>query len=158
MADPTRRTETTYVDATTGTARCTVQWLQENLNRHGAVTHPISHNNRLTFFICDADGFADIAEQITKAVATIDIIFWGFDPGMELNRTGNRWPRGDTYGDLLIAAGKRGVQVRLLVWYEPLAKGPANPLNMPAIRMISTHGISVRWSHRKSVPSTASPC
>jgi phosphatidylserine/phosphatidylglycerophosphate/cardiolipin synthase-like enzyme len=131
MNDPIRRTETTYVDEKTGSARCTVQWLQENLNRQGAVTHPISHNNNLTFFICGAEGFNDIAEQIAKAVDTIDIIFWGFDPGIELQRTGNRWPRGDTYGDLLIAAGKRGVQVRLLVWYDPTAKGPAHPYNMP---------------------------
>lgn len=131
MSDPIRRTETTYVDERTGSARCTVQWLQENLNRHGAVTHPISHNNKLTFFICGADGFRDIAGQIAKAVDTIDIICWGFDPGIELRRTGDRWPRGDTYGDLLIAAGKRGVQVRLLVWYDPTAKGPANPYNMP---------------------------
>jgi phosphatidylserine/phosphatidylglycerophosphate/cardiolipin synthase-like enzyme len=131
MTDPIRRTETTYVDEKTGTARCTVQWLQENLNRHGAVTHPISHNNQLTFFICGEAGFKDIAEQIAAAVDTIDIICWGFDPGIELIRSGNRWPRGDTYGDLLIAAGKRGVQVRLLVWYEPTAKGILNPLNMP---------------------------
>jgi phosphatidylserine/phosphatidylglycerophosphate/cardiolipin synthase-like enzyme len=119
------------VDEKTGSARCTVQWLQENLNRHGAVTHPISHNNKLTFFICGAEGFKDIAEQIAKAVDTIDIIFWGFDPGIELERTGDRWPRGETYGDLLVAAGKRGVQVRLLVWYDPTAKGPAHPYNMP---------------------------
>ncbi|MBB3223026.1 phospholipase D-like domain-containing protein [Pseudoduganella umbonata] len=131
MSDSIRRTETTYVDEKTGSARCTVQWLQENLNRQGAVTHPISHNNKLTFFICGADGFKDIAEQIAKAVDTIDIIFWGFDPGIELQRTGSRWPRGDTYGDLLVAAGKRGVQVRLLVWYDPTAKGPAHPYNMP---------------------------
>lgn len=131
MTDPIRRTETTYVDEKTGTARCTVQWLQENLNRHGAVTHPISHNNQLTFFICGEAGFKDIAQQIAAAVDTIDIICWGFDPGIELIRSGDRWPRGGTYGDLLIAAGKRGVQVRLLVWYEPTAKGPFNPLNMP---------------------------
>lgn len=37
---------------------------------------------------------------------------------MELVRNGPAWPRGETYGDLLIAAGRRGVRVRLLVWHS----------------------------------------
>jgi phosphatidylserine/phosphatidylglycerophosphate/cardiolipin synthase-like enzyme len=131
MSDPIKRTETTHIDGKSGNARCTAQWLLENLNRKGRVTHPITHNNQLTFFICGAAGFADIAAQIGQARDTIDIICWGFDPAMELLRAGSRWPRGATYGDLLIAAGKRGVRVRLLVWHEPTAIGPANQHNMP---------------------------
>ena len=51
MTEAINRTETTYVDARTGTARCTVQWLLENRNLKGKTTHPITHNNKLTMFI-----------------------------------------------------------------------------------------------------------
>ncbi|TFW30399.1 phospholipase [Duganella callida] len=93
-------------------------------NQRGQATHPITHNNRLTMFICGEKGFADIAKEIARARESIDLCCWGFDPGMELIRNkGATWPRGDTYGDLLIAAGRRGVKVRLLVWYDVLAVG-----------------------------------
>jgi len=93
-------------------------------------THPITHNNKLTLFICGEEGFADIAEQIKQAKESIDLCCWGFDPGMELVRgNGGTWPRGDTYGDLLIDAAKRGVTVRLMVWFDAL--GCRSARNMP---------------------------
>lgn len=90
----------------------------EDKNRKGNATHPITHNNKLTVHICGKDGFAAIAKDITNAKESIDLVCWGFDPGMELVRNGYNWPRAETYGDLLIAAGRRGVQVRLLVWHS----------------------------------------
>ncbi|MES2739489.1 MAG: phospholipase D-like domain-containing protein [Pseudomonadota bacterium] len=129
IADPIKRIETTHIDEVTRTARGVTQWFAENLNLHGRATHPITHNNRLTVFICGEESFADIAAQIAAAKESIDLCCWGFDPGMELMRSGSSWPRGVTYGDLLIAAAKRGVKVRLLVWYDPVGSGPAR--NMP---------------------------
>jgi phosphatidylserine/phosphatidylglycerophosphate/cardiolipin synthase-like enzyme len=90
----------------------------ENKNKKGSATHPITHNNKLTVYICGQAGFAAIAKDIAEAKGSIDLVCWGFDPGMELVRNVITWPRGETYGDLLIAAARRGVCVRLLVWYN----------------------------------------
>ena len=137
MTDPIKRKETTHIDEVARTATSTVQWFAEMRNKRGNASHPITHNNRLTMFICGEEGFADIARQIRLAEKSIDICCWGFDPGMELVRgDGGTWPRGETYGDLLIAAGKRGVKVRLLVWYDRAAVNTKNPCNMPG----HTHG------------------
>ena len=118
MSDPIKRGETTHIGEVTRTAIATTQWFAENRNLKGAATHPITGNNKLAVFICGEEGFADICAHIKAAEQSIDLICWGFDPGMELVRGGGTWPRGETYGDLLIAAGKRKVKVRLLVWYD----------------------------------------
>lgn len=142
MAKEYTRKETTHIDEVKRTAACSVQWLQELRNAREDATHPITHNNRLTMFICGEQGFADIAKSIKAAQESIDLICWGFDPGMELERDQNAaWPRGETFGDLLIAAGKRGVTVRLLVWYDRLGGGTAK--NMPGY----THG-TYPWYYR----------
>ncbi len=132
MPDPIKRTEKVHIDELSGKAASTVQWFLENRSQ----THPITHNNELELFICGEKAFADIAPKIKAAKHSIDICCWGFDPGMELVRDGGTtWPRGETYGDLLIAAAKGNgkdkpkVRVRLLVWYSKL--GAAAALNMP---------------------------
>lgn len=63
---------------------------------------------KLIVDICGKDGFAAIARDIAAAKESIDLVCWGFDPGMELDRNGYNWPGEDTFGDLLIAAGRRG--------------------------------------------------
>ena len=124
--DPIRRVETTHIDERSRTAASTTQWFAEN--RHA--THPITHNNPLKVFICGEEGFADIATEIANAKKSIDLICWGFDPGMELKRgTSPTWPRGETYGDLLIEAANRGVKIRLLVWLDTNLSGITK--NMP---------------------------
>lgn len=130
-----RRVETTHADEITRTVTGSVQWFLEH--RHKAGTHPISSNNKLRFFICGEEAFRDIAAEITQAKQSIDLCCWGFDPGMELVRDHTSWPRGPTFGDLLIEAGKRGVKVRLLVWYDALASQLAMK-NMPG----HSHGFS----------------
>jgi phosphatidylserine/phosphatidylglycerophosphate/cardiolipin synthase-like enzyme len=112
------RTETVHIDEASCSATGSVQWFAENKNKKGSATHPITHNNKLTLHICGKEGFAAIAKDIAQAQESIDLVCWGFDPGMELLRNGYNWPRAETYGDLLIAAGKRGVRVRLLIWYS----------------------------------------
>ena len=136
MADPIKRTETAHVDLVTRTATSSVQWFLEKRNTPGNRTHPITRNNRLTFFICGEEAFRDIACEIAKARQSIDLCCWGFDPGMELKRIpGRRWPRGETFGDLLLDAAARGVIVRLLVWYD--SAGSRAMLNMPG----HSHGL-----------------
>lgn len=112
------RTETVHIDEVSCNATSTIQWFAENKNKKGNATHPITHNNKLSLHICGKEGFASIAKDIQEAKGSIDLVCWGFDPGMELVRNGYTWPRAETYGDLLIAAARRGVQVRLLVWYS----------------------------------------
>jgi len=129
MPDPIKRTEKVHIDELSCKATSTVQWFLENRS----ATHPVTHNNELEVFICGEHAFRDIAEKIKAAKDSIDICCWGFDPGMELVRDQGKetWPRGETYGDLLIAAGKRKpkVTIRLLVWYSKL--GSPATLNMP---------------------------
>ena len=119
MPESSGRIETTHIDEVGRTATSSLQWLLENRNLKGKATHPITHNNKLTLFICGQEGFADIAAEIARAKHSIDLCCWGFDPGMELVRGNSAtWPRGETFGDLLIAAARRHVRVRLLVWYD----------------------------------------
>jgi phosphatidylserine/phosphatidylglycerophosphate/cardiolipin synthase-like enzyme len=130
------RTETVHIDEASCNATSTIQWFAENKNKKGSATHPITHNNKLSLHICGKEGFAAIAKDIQEAKGSIDLVCWGFDPGMELVRNGYNWPRAETYGDLLIAAGRRGVQVRLLVWYS--YSGGKKQKHMPG----HTHGTS----------------
>jgi hypothetical protein len=132
MPDPMKRTEKVHIDELSCKATSTVQWFLENRSK----THPVTHNNELEVFICGEKAFRDIAEKIKAAKHSIDLCCWGFDPGMELVRDQGMetWPRGETYGDLLIAAGKGGngnpkVRIRLLVWYSKIGSPAA--LNMP---------------------------
>lgn len=128
------RTEQVHIDEVSCKATSTIQWFAEEKNKKGNASHPITHNNKLSVHICGKDGFAAIAKDIAEAKESIELICWGFDPGMELVRNGSVWPRGETYGDLLIAAGRRGVRVRLLVWYS--VSGGAIQKHMPG----HTHG------------------
>jgi phosphatidylserine/phosphatidylglycerophosphate/cardiolipin synthase-like enzyme len=130
------RTETVHIDEVSCNATSTIQWFAENKNKKGNATHPITHNNKLSLHFCGKEGFAAIAKDIQEAKGSIDLVCWGFDPGMELVRNGYNWPRAETYGDLLIAAGRRGVQVRLLVWYS--YSGGKKQMQMPGY----THGTS----------------
>lgn len=129
MSDPkTQREATFFFDEAGRQATATIQMLAEKDDK----THPISGNNALEVLMGGEEAFKRIAADIGAAKHSIDIIAWGFDPGMELVRSGSVWPRGkeNTYGALLDAAAARGVQVRLLVWKgDPVAGYKQN--NMP---------------------------
>lgn len=108
-------------------AQGAVQWLLEKRKKN-----PITYGNALQFFICGYEGFKEIEKDIRNAKSTVDIICWGFDPGMELVRTGKQWRRGQTYGELLdeiTTRTKNPIRVRLLIWYDRLASTKQN--NMP---------------------------
>ncbi|KWF27480.1 phospholipase [Burkholderia diffusa] len=104
-----------------------VQWLLEKRE-----SIPITYGNALKFVICGEEGFKEIEKDIRNARSTVDIVCWGFDPGMELVRTGKKWKRGHTYGELLdeiTTRAKNRVRVRLLIWHDLLASTKQN--NMP---------------------------
>ncbi|WP_080403304.1 phospholipase D-like domain-containing protein [Burkholderia ubonensis] len=115
------------IDERTRMAKSSLQYLLEERD-----TIPITHGNTLKFIICGEEGFKSIAKDLREAKSTVDIICWGFDPGMELERSGEKWRRGQTYGELLdeITTRKENpVTVRLLIWFDPdpiVWKGAAN--------------------------------
>ncbi len=117
MSDTTtHRADEVCIDEQSRRASGSLQWLLEH--DHVDRTHPITSSNGLDVLMCGQEAFGCIARDIEAAVNSIDLICWGFDPGMELVREGRSWPRGQPYGSLLDAAVSRGVKVRLLVWYE----------------------------------------
>jgi hypothetical protein len=83
----------------------------------------------------------------------VEIICWGFDPAMELERTGNTWPRGPTWGDLLrdVAAGKynngKPVQVRVLCWRDGLVSALAR--NTPGYGMFQAEQVKRIRHHER---------
>lgn len=132
MAKEYSRLETTHVDEVKRSAACSVQWLAESPEPSWNLARTTSHNNRLKMYVCGQEGFAAIAESIKAAKESIDLVCWGFDPGMELVRDDSGfWPRGQTYGDLLIEVCRNNpkLKVRLLVWYDRL--GAKTTKNMP---------------------------
>ncbi len=138
-APDTQHKATVPLSDHTRTATGCAQWLLESAEDAGT---PIFHFNNLAVFLCGQESFAKIAADIQRARRSIDIIAWGFDPAMELVRgtKGGTWPRGGTspddtsttYGDLLRAAARRSVKVRLLVWHDPLLNLAMN--NMPGYK------------------------
>lgn len=82
--------------------------------RHRCIIEPL---------ICGEKVFQKIADDIKTATRSVDIITWGFDPGMVLKR-GTRAQDGQRYGDLLIEVATRKkdpVIVRLIVWHDDQA-------------------------------------
>ncbi|MES2742526.1 MAG: phospholipase D-like domain-containing protein [Pseudomonadota bacterium] len=104
--------------------------------RHGCSIEPL---------VCGERVFAELAADIRKAKHSVDIITWGFDPGMVLVR-GASAQMGQRYGDLLkeIATRKDNpVKVRLLVWHDdPLSQHQMK--NIPGF--YGTHFASVGCS------------
>ncbi|OWY33957.1 phospholipase D-like domain-containing protein [Herbaspirillum aquaticum] len=117
------------IDLRKRSATATAQWLLERAEDSNS---PIYHANQLEVLICGEEGFARILQDIRQAKHSVEIICWGFDPAMELEREGNTWPRGPTWGDLLreVAAGKynngKPLEVRVLCWNESPISAMAN--------------------------------
>lgn len=123
----THRPVTVPIDLQSRQATITKQWLLEK-----NVTHPITTGNRLQTLICGEEGFAAIAADIEAAKESINLVCWGFDPGMALVRNQSMplypWAHGEPYGELLRRKAKEGVVVRLLVWYSARGSAKQNSL------------------------------
>lgn len=147
------------IDEAGRNAQGSVQWFVENRpakDGRPAITDapPIYAGNRLAFMICGEEGFAAIAKDIRAAKSSVDIICWGFDPGMELERSGAEWKRGQTYGELLeeIATRKDDpVTVRLLIWYDKVASTKQN--SMPGY----TDNVGWTWNLKVHVVAQDTP-
>jgi phospholipase D1/2 len=123
----THQTAKVAIDEQARMAKGSLQWLLED---RPAI--PVTRGNTLNFMICGEDGFNSIAKDLREARSSADLVCWGFDPGMELERTTDKWPRGMRYGQLLEEISSRKdspVTVRLLIWSTP--RGSALQNNMP---------------------------
>ncbi|MFC5548435.1 phospholipase D-like domain-containing protein [Massilia aerilata] len=90
-------------------------------SKHG--TYPPRHACEIKPLVCGEAVFGSIQDDLVKAQHSVDIITWGFDPGMALVRN-SRPDDGIRYGDLLkqIATRKDNpVTVRLLLWHDNAA-------------------------------------
>jgi phosphatidylserine/phosphatidylglycerophosphate/cardiolipin synthase-like enzyme len=127
----TQRPETCYVGMDGRTVTGTFQWLLEK-----SLSHPITTGNVLETFICGEEGFSHIAKDIEAAKESIDLVCWGFDPGMALVRgksdpakkDPHPWANGEPYGELLKRKAAENVKVRLLVWYSSRGSALQNSL------------------------------
>ena len=81
--------------------------------------HPPRYRCLIEPLICGEEVFRKIAKDLKNARHSIDIITWGFDPGMVLVR-GKSAEDGVRYGDLLkeIVSRNPAVKVRLLIWHD----------------------------------------
>ena len=128
-ADPlkTQNPQIVHIDPQKRTATITQQWLLEK-----SKSHPIRTGNRLQAFIGGRAGFEAIAVDLEAARESIDLVCWGFDPGMALVRgtdlAAYPWAHGEPYGELLRRKAAQGVKVRLLVWYSPQGSAKQNSL------------------------------
>ena len=131
-------------------ATATAQWLLERAEDSNS---PIYHANQIEVLICGEEGFARILQDIRRAKHSVEIICWGFDPAMELERTGDTWPRGPTWGDLLrdVAAGKynngKPVQVLVLCWRDGLVSALAS--NTPGYGMLQAEQVKRIRHHER---------
>ena len=110
-------------------------------------------NNQITPLINGQNTFGAVAKAIKEAKQTIEIITWGFDASLRLER-----PNGKRIGELLEEKGKEGVKVKLLVWRNPLTQVMEN--TVPGINEktnTSTIKDAVVWAKHKILPPKITP-
>jgi phosphatidylserine/phosphatidylglycerophosphate/cardiolipin synthase-like enzyme len=106
----------------TNQATCTPPWYVQNTEYPPAkATYQPLINGEETF--------RAVHEAISRAVRTVDIICWGFQPSMYFIRDGSNAP---CIGELLMDMARKGVEVRLLGWEMPFnSAGYADEANLP---------------------------
>ncbi|MEQ5844344.1 MULTISPECIES: phospholipase D-like domain-containing protein [Paraburkholderia] len=115
------------IDEQARTADSSAQWFLET--EKDPDLKPTSGND-LQFFVCGEEGFRQIATDIMSAQSTVDLVCWGFDPGMELWRgpgapegVGEPYPK-KTIADLeKMVLGNSGV---LGSFISPVVGGDSN--------------------------------
>ncbi|MDF0606716.1 phospholipase D-like domain-containing protein [Neisseriaceae bacterium TC5R-5] len=122
MSDLTRtaRADTVHVDRQKGSAIGGMQYFVEKVDPAIGVPKypPVHADNQLQLYLCGEQAFTQIAADIQAAQKSIELVCWGFDPGMMLIRPDEKWQQQYAFGELLEQATKRGVKVRLLAWHS----------------------------------------
>ncbi len=96
-------------DGFTVSGKLSVPWY---VNYGDEKVYPPRHNNNFELLICGQEAFEAIYNAMENAKATIDVMIWGFDPGMRFVR-----PHGPRVGELLEEKARLGIRVRLVLWY-----------------------------------------
>ena len=106
---------------TVGPYQCLAKPWWVRTSKHGA--YPPRHACCIEPLICGEEVFKSIQADLINAQCSVDIITWGFDPGMVLARNGGA-EDGMRYGDILKQLATRKdnpVVVRLLLWHDDAA-------------------------------------
>lgn len=85
-------------------------------------TFLVRHGCRLEPLICGEAVFKQIEIDMRAAQRSIDLISWGFDPGMVLTR-GEKSESGTRFGDLLVELATRKenpIQIEIVIWHDDL--------------------------------------
>jgi len=127
LSERRHTTNTPIPQSTSKTALGAARWFVT-----GKDAPKITQGNLLEFLVCGQKGFKKLKDDLLAAQKTVDIVCWGFDPGMELERTApGKWPRGgidNTYGKLLENLAKNNIKVRLLLWYSDFGTFKSNTM------------------------------
>ena len=110
--------QTLCYNETTGPYQCLSSPWWVRTSKHA--TYPPRHGCQLEPLVCGEAVFGKIAADLLAAKGTVDIITWGFDPGMALVRNSGG-EDGTRYGDMLKQIATRAsspVAVRVLVWHD----------------------------------------
>lgn len=88
-------------------------------HKNNPLSPPRPAGNIVTPLVCGEEAFGKVYECIQKAKRSIDLISWGFDPGLRLNRGS---ADSLSLGELLKKKANQGVEVRVLIWNNRLAQ------------------------------------
>lgn len=92
-------------------------------HKNNPLSPPRPAGNIVTPLVCGEEAFGKVYECIQKATRSIDLISWGFDPGLRLNRGS---ASSLSLGELLKQKADQGVEVRVLIWNNRLAQVAEN--------------------------------
>ncbi|WP_415754097.1 phospholipase D-like domain-containing protein [Pseudomonas leptonychotis] len=99
---------------TNKSANVTMDWFAQK------ALYPPRTGIEITPLINGEQAFAAVHDAIQSAEKSVEIISWGFDPGMRFK------PGSDRIGELLDIRGRHGVKVRTLIWKNLLANFKEN--------------------------------
>ncbi|PMY41526.1 phospholipase [Pseudomonas sp. GW456-L14] len=88
-------------------------------HKNNPLSPPRPAGNVVTPLVCGEEAFKKVYECIQAATKSIDLISWGFDPGLRLDRASTDSP---SLGKLLRQKAESGVEVRVLIWNNRLAQ------------------------------------
>lgn len=97
-------------DPSCGRSVSAVNWFAD----HG---YPHRSGTRVRPLVMGEEAFAAVARELKGAQKSINMAFWGLDPGMVLIRgTYSNYDARDALGSILIERAKAGVEVKVCVW------------------------------------------
>lgn len=135
--------------STTGATLLTPQWFV------ATDKFPARIGNTIQPLVDGEQAFAEIHDAIVRAEKSVHIVIWWLEPGLRLRR-GSISAADKTVGELLVECGKRGVQVRIIVWATSLAlTSPVNvsipivPLPLALLPEAAQLKFQLNWNHDK---------